>query len=461
MFEAGMGHAREALAIAEEAGDDAVAAHALCGLGLGEGYVHPPTGQPKLFRAVDLARAAGDGEALATAFRFLAFTYLFQDDHANVVRYAAEASAFEATLGEATSIGSRVLAVGSVHLLDGRLAEARAMFDEGRAAAGEAAAERVEMLWIDAQVGLLELLSGQPELALEHLETRLQRAIEVGAGMAIPGFLTWASWAEVAAGRVDEAHRRLDATLAIVDGRDCLLSVWCHWLRGEALRLAGDDGAAIAAAQRAREVGQASGNRLGETRGDMTLARLAAARGDWSAAEKHALAHLDAIDEGGHATFVPHCLDALAEVAAGLESYEEAVRLFAAADSARREIGITRWTREEDHWTAIEGRLRDALGADGFTAAWAAGSELSMREAVGWARRARGSRKRPQAGWESLTPTEAQVVELVADGLTNPQIAERMFISRATVKVHVAHIFRKLGVANRTELAARAVQRQH
>ena len=61
---------------------------------------------------------------------------------------------------------------------------------------------------------------------------------------------------------------------------------------------------------------------------------------------------------------------------------------------------------------------------------------------------------------ESLTPTEAQVVEFVAKGLTNPQIAERMFISPATVKVHVAHVFQKLDVSNRTELAANAVQRR-
>jgi DNA-binding NarL/FixJ family response regulator len=51
-------------------------------------------------------------------------------------------------------------------------------------------------------------------------------------------------------------------------------------------------------------------------------------------------------------------------------------------------------------------------------------------------------------------------VELVAQGLTNPQIGERMFISRATVKVHVAHIFQKLDISNRAELTAMAVRRE-
>ena len=88
------------------------------------------------------------------------------------------------------------------------------------------------------------------------------------------------------------------------------------------------------------------------------------------------------------------------------------------------------------------------------------GAELSTEDALDWARRARGPRTRPPGGWGSLTPTEAKVVELVAEGLTNPQIGERMFISKATVKTHLAHIFRKLDLHSRAELSARAVERQ-
>jgi len=80
-------------------------------------------------------------------------------------------------------------------------------------------------------------------------------------------------------------------------------------------------------------------------------------------------------------------------------------------------------------------------------------------EAIAWLRRARGSRKRPAGGWESLTPTERQVVELTAQGLTNPEIGERMFISRGTVKIHLSHIYSKLDVRNRSELTARVTQR--
>ena len=73
--------------------------------------------------------------------------------------------------------------------------------------------------------------------------------------------------------------------------------------------------------------------------------------------------------------------------------------------------------------------------------------------------RARGERKRPSAGWASLTPTEERVVALAAEGLTNSQIAERLFVAPGTIKVHLGHIFTKLGVATRAELAGAATRR--
>lgn len=65
----------------------------------------------------------------------------------------------------------------------------------------------------------------------------------------------------------------------------------------------------------------------------------------------------------------------------------------------------------------------------------------------------RGARKGPQAGWPSLTPTEHAVVDLVADGLSNPQIGERLYISRRTAQTHIAHVFAKLDISVRAQLA--------
>jgi DNA-binding CsgD family transcriptional regulator len=60
--------------------------------------------------------------------------------------------------------------------------------------------------------------------------------------------------------------------------------------------------------------------------------------------------------------------------------------------------------------------------------------------------------ERPVAGWASLTATQRKVATLVAEGLTNPQVAGRMFLSRHTVDFHLRQIFRKLAIGSRVEL---------
>ena len=61
---------------------------------------------------------------------------------------------------------------------------------------------------------------------------------------------------------------------------------------------------------------------------------------------------------------------------------------------------------------------------------------------------------RPAVGWRSLTDAELPVVHLAGQGLTNAQIAARLFLSRFTVETHLKHAFAKLGVESRAELAA-------
>jgi pimeloyl-ACP methyl ester carboxylesterase/DNA-binding CsgD family transcriptional regulator len=72
----------------------------------------------------------------------------------------------------------------------------------------------------------------------------------------------------------------------------------------------------------------------------------------------------------------------------------------------------------------------------------------------------RQSRRRPAAGWESLTEAEMDVVRLVTAGMTNRQIAERLYLSPRTIQTHVSHIMRKLGIARRSEIAAETSRRQ-
>jgi DNA-binding NarL/FixJ family response regulator len=66
------------------------------------------------------------------------------------------------------------------------------------------------------------------------------------------------------------------------------------------------------------------------------------------------------------------------------------------------------------------------------------------------------SRRKEQM--ESLTPREVEVLRLLSQGQTNPQIARKLLVSRGTVKIHVQHIISKLGVSDRTQAAVRAIE---
>ena len=81
-----------------------------------------------------------------------------------------------------------------------------------------------------------------------------------------------------------------------------------------------------------------------------------------------------------------------------------------------------------------------------------------LREA-GIRRGHRGPRNRPQTGWSSLTPTERTIAHLVAEGLSNPQIGERLYVSRRTVQTHIAHVFAKLHFTSRAQLASEVTRR--
>ncbi len=59
---------------------------------------------------------------------------------------------------------------------------------------------------------------------------------------------------------------------------------------------------------------------------------------------------------------------------------------------------------------------------------------------------------------ESLTPREVEVLRLLSQGQTNPQIAQNLEVSRGTIKIHVQHIISKLGVSDRTQAAVRAIE---
>ena len=111
----------------------------------------------------------------------------------------------------------------------------------------------------------------------------------------------------------------------------------------------------------------------------------------------------------------------------------------------------------------ILGEARTALPEPAFAAAWQEGLALSLAEARAEAERIisaltrASSRAQPHDPF-GLTRRESEVLALLAQGYSDREISERLLLGRRTIQTHVAAIFSKLGVANRTEATAAAIR---
>jgi DNA-binding CsgD family transcriptional regulator len=133
--------------------------------------------------------------------------------------------------------------------------------------------------------------------------------------------------------------------------------------------------------------------------------------------------------------------------------YREAVdrldRTRMRTELARAHLLFGEWLRRERRRTDARMQLHvahdmfDAMGMEGF-------AERARRELLATGETAR-KRAAATAG-PQLTPQEAQVARLAGEGLTNPEIAARLFISAKTVQYHLSKVFAKLGISSRSQL---------
>jgi non-specific serine/threonine protein kinase len=167
--------------------------------------------------------------------------------------------------------------------------------------------------------------------------------------------------------------------------------------------------------------------------------------------------------EGSRRASAEH-LERLAAVV-GLRGHgERAARLFGAAEALREVIAVPISPLDRPHYERYLAAARASTGEDAFAAAWAAGRELSLEQAVAEARavavkvRMGGQRSIGTTSPLGLTPRERDVLHLIADGKTDREIAGSLFVSPRTVTTHVTAILNKLGVTSRSAAVARAVR---
>jgi len=190
----------------------------------------------------------------------------------------------------------------------------------------------------------------------------------------------------------------------------------------------------------------------------LTRARVAIAQGEPEQGERDAHDALACAAEVEAYLFIPDILECLGALAGDAGSHREAARFFGAAQAIRERRGAVRFKMLDADYHAAVAALRDAMDENDFHAAWAEAAAMSTEEAIAYAQRGRGERKRPTSGWDSLTPAERDVVRLVSEGLANNDIATRLFVSPRTVQTHLTHVYTKLGLSSRVQLVQEAAR---
>jgi predicted ATPase/class 3 adenylate cyclase/DNA-binding NarL/FixJ family response regulator len=444
-------HARHALAIAREVDEPALLVRALTACGFVAAY-NAETAEGYFAEALSLARAIGDPWRLGQILAWQARGAQLAGDLI-AMRAAAEEGReiAEAIDDRSVSRQCRYFLGWARLLFEGDLAGAAAQFGE---VVAEAKAAH------DAIIEVLSLIGRGFALAYQG-DTVAARAAADAAAEAV------AQQGGIAAGLAYSALA--NAALAAGDGEtaeDASEKAWQHLsglpamatlLRPVAAQVALAGGDLVAARRWADDaVSTASGWWLMWAL--TARVHVAIAQDEPEQAERDAHDALARAADIQAYVEIPDILECLAALAIGAGSHREAARLFAAAERIRQRMGAVRFKIWDAGYQAAVAALRDAMGEQDFDSAWAEGAALSTEEAIAYAQRGRGERKRPASGWASLTPTERDVVRLVTEGLANNDIATRLFVSPRTVQTHLTHVYSKLGLASRVQLVQEAAR---
>ncbi|MFF1378842.1 ATP-binding protein [Streptomyces sp. NPDC058308] len=230
----------------------------------------------------------------------------------------------------------------------------------------------------------------------------------------------------------------------------------------EVLLAGGESTPARALLERAERIQRQNGAIRDLARTLRVTARLCLHAGDESAARaalRESISLYDSIDER---TELPAVLDTFALLLLRTAGQpQRAARLLAAAQALRARTGAGSDGADRDQLPGAAAELRRQLGRTVFASAWAEGLRLRpaamAAEALAVAEPGRAE-ERSEAG--ALTPRQLQVALLVADGMTNRQIAHQLDIAEWTVVNHVRHVMRKLGCNSRVQVAWAVGRRQ-
>jgi predicted ATPase/class 3 adenylate cyclase/DNA-binding CsgD family transcriptional regulator len=439
--------AEQALAIARDVDDPALLARALtaCGFIASQRY-HVENARASFAEAIVLARATDDRWRLSQILALQALGAHTAGDPLAVRVAAEEGRDLADAIGD--TLNSRVcrFCLAAAQSMSDDLAGAVTQFGE---VVAEAKAAHDE-IWRVNTLGCQSLalaLQGETAAARAAAEATLEGGAELGGRSAVLGQVM-VGFAALAAGDVAAAHEAREATLrhvTVVSGATAKLQrMW-----NAVAALADRD---LAAARRWADEAVSTTTGWYSAFALTIRAHVAIAAGEPDQAERDAHDALTCAAGIKAHVLIPDVLECLAALADETGSHREAARHCGAAYAVRQRMGAVRYKIYDADYQASVAALRDALGDKDFDSAWTEGAALSTEEAIAYAQRGRGQRKRPASGWASLTPTERDVVRLVSEGLANNDIATRLFVSPRTVQTHLTHVYTKLGLTSRVQL---------
>jgi predicted ATPase/DNA-binding CsgD family transcriptional regulator len=450
----GTAEAEQAAAAARECGDDALLVRPLLDQLLLLGWIDPDTALPALEALVDQVRRVGDPWALRCSLWWLGFHWTVHRDRPDrAVAAFDELGRLVAETPNPYWRAGLALGPGVTAVRQGRYPEAREILEE---ALSDAYAV-IDPFLESYSVGFLcdvPLATGDLEGAASLLARSIERQDRIGSSLRLESLEVRLAGVDVARGDLAAAREQLDRSLSAVQTGVPFLVLFYNLARSRIAREEGDLKAAREPLDVAVQAATALGTPWYLVMVHHAAGGLARTEGNPGEAEDHHHRALALCAEYGFRGVAAEGLEALAGLSGAAGSHAEAARLFGAAETLREETGHRRWPIDEALFQADVAASRADLGPDGFEALRQEGASLGLAGAVAYASRARGERKRPSKGWEALTPTELEVARLAADGLTNAEIGGRLFISPGTAKTHLAHIYAKLGIANRAQLAA-------
>ena len=450
-----LAEAKEAVARARQLGDPALLGRALFAAGFGASYLGAD-GRPYLEEAIVLARQAGDTRTLAGSLARQAWVAAVRGDPVAARSAAQEGLALAEQVGYDHIARSCRTWLSAALIEQGELHPARSILT-GLLAEAEAARAPLWKLYGVGLLGRALAHMGQPEEARAAGEASIAIADDLGLVAQTHIGYTCLALAAMAAGDREALREACQAGWHKMNTRPEYRVK--HQINMAEYHLAAADipaarqwiGDAIAAAT-TRGMKSILMSAL------LTSARVAATAGDIGRAhgEVH---HALSIGRGIQAALgIAEGFECLGGLSQSAEEHQKAARLLGAADAIRQKAGSERLLLYQASYEAAVLTLRSTMGDQAFGQAWDEGTALTLGDAVSYALRGRGGRSRPAVGWLSLTPAERDVARLVAEGLSNKDIAARLFASPRTVQTHLTHIYRKLSITSRVQLAQQAAR---